>query len=217
MTQLITLEYDGMPVDFTGEAWFNATKVAEKFGKEPYEWLRSPDTVAYLAALERKHGGDGQKLSKPGKSRFVLTRRGGRVADMGTWMHPKLGVPFARWLDVDFAIWCDEQIEAILRGRIADWRRSTVEERFDMQIGAMKAAQARRKPWSHVMGWGNRWAGVTRSRYLSVGLVREVGGFYGRVETRSETPEDLARIEANSIALYGESPQLPLLGMGVGK
>lgn len=207
MTQLITLEYDGMPVDFTGEAWFNATEVAKKFGKRIDHWLDNAETQQYMKAL-------GQSLNTRNSGELMRTRRG---AKGGTWMHPKLGVAFARWLDVRFAVWCDMQIDQILRGRIADWRRSTVEERFDMQIGAMKAAQARRKPWSHVMGWGNRWAGVTRSRYLSVGLVREVGGFYGRVETRSETPEDLARIEANSIALYGESPQLPLLGMGVGK
>ncbi len=25
-------------------------------------------------------------------------------------MHPKLAIRFAQWLDVDFAVWCDEQI-----------------------------------------------------------------------------------------------------------
>lgn len=40
-------------------------------------------------------------------------------------MHPKLGVAFARWLDMDFAVWCDEQIEAIIHGtpEQTDWRR----------------------------------------------------------------------------------------------
>ena len=32
-------------------------------------------------------------------------------------MHPKLGIVFARWLNVDFALWCDDQIEAILHGQ----------------------------------------------------------------------------------------------------
>lgn len=215
MTQLITLEYDGMPVDFTGEAWFNATEVAERFGKRVDNWLRLAETKEYMTELAGVlNPSHLRELNSRNPGHLIRTRRG---AKGGTWMHPKLGVAFARWLDVRFAVWCDMQIDKILRGGIADWRRSTVEERFGMQIAAMKAAQARRKPWSHVMGWGNRWARVTRSRYLSVGLVREVGSFYGRVETRSETPEDLARIEANSIALYGESPQLPLLGMGVSK
>lgn len=30
-------------------------------------------------------------------------------------MHPKLAVPFARWLDTRFAIWCDLQIDGLIR------------------------------------------------------------------------------------------------------
>jgi hypothetical protein len=42
-----------------------------------------------------------------------------------TWMHPKLAVAFARWLDVRFAIWCDTQIETIIHGEpeTQDWHR----------------------------------------------------------------------------------------------
>jgi len=29
-------------------------------------------------------------------------------------MHPRLGVPFARWLNVRFGVWCDDQIYQIL-------------------------------------------------------------------------------------------------------
>ncbi|MEF6041736.1 KilA-N domain-containing protein, partial [Escherichia coli] len=36
----------------------------------------------------------------------------------GTWLHPKLAVRFARWLSVDFEIWCDEQIDAIIQGSV---------------------------------------------------------------------------------------------------
>lgn len=38
---------------------------------------------------------------------------------------PKLAVRFAQWLDIDFAIWCDEQIDNLLRGNhpIFDKRR----------------------------------------------------------------------------------------------
>ncbi|OAM32416.1 hypothetical protein A7P96_02000 [Eikenella sp. NML03-A-027] len=41
-------------------------------------------------------------------------KRGG--IEQGTWLHPKLAVHFARWLDPKFAVWCDEQIEQILSG-----------------------------------------------------------------------------------------------------
>lgn len=33
-------------------------------------------------------------------------------------MHPKLAVRFARWLDIDFEIWCDEQIDVLIRGNV---------------------------------------------------------------------------------------------------
>ena len=35
----------------------------------------------------------------------------------GTWLHPKLAVSFARWLDLKFAIWADLHIDALLRSR----------------------------------------------------------------------------------------------------
>ncbi|CAN0570007.1 unnamed protein product, partial [Ectocarpus sp. 12 AP-2014] len=41
----------------------------------------------------------------------------------GTWLHPKLAVPFARWLSVDFKIWCDEQIDRLIHGGAEDWQQ----------------------------------------------------------------------------------------------
>ncbi|MDH1299667.1 KilA-N domain-containing protein [Achromobacter sp. GD03932] len=111
MSKLIVSDYHGAAVSFTDEGWFNATDAAARFRKNPAEWLRLPSTRAYLAGLERKYG----------KIPYLKTKRG--RADGGTWMHPKLGVRFAQWLDVDFAIWCDEQIDRLLRGDQADWRR----------------------------------------------------------------------------------------------
>ncbi|MEX0445195.1 hypothetical protein [Xenorhabdus sp. SGI246] len=34
----------------------NATDVAAKFGKIPNEWVRLPETIAYIQALERRYG-----------------------------------------------------------------------------------------------------------------------------------------------------------------
>lgn len=102
-TNVISLDYQGLDVGFTEDGWFNATKAAERFGKNPYEWLRLPATQDYLAALARKYG----------NIPYFKTRRGKHG---GTWLHPKLAVRFAQWLDVDFAVWCDEQIDALIRG-----------------------------------------------------------------------------------------------------
>jgi hypothetical protein len=112
MINLVKTEYHDFAVTFTDDAWFNATTVAERFGKNPHEWLRLPVTQNYLSALERKYG----------NIPYLKTRRG---QNGGTWLHPKLGVTFARWLDIDFSIWCDEQIDGLLKGNHPhyDWKR----------------------------------------------------------------------------------------------
>ena len=107
-TAIITRTYQDHAISYSADGWFNATEAAAKFGKSPYEWQRLPDTVAYVAALERKYG----------KIPYSKSKRG---AGGGTWLHPKMAVNFARWLDVDFAVWCDEQIDGIIRGK-DDWR-----------------------------------------------------------------------------------------------
>lgn len=63
-----------------------------------------------------------EKLNTRNIGDLIKTKRG---KTGGTWMHPKLAVVFARWLSVDFAIWCDEQIDGIIHGtpEQTDWKR----------------------------------------------------------------------------------------------
>lgn len=106
--RIIPFTYEGQAVRFNADGWINATEAATRFGKLPHEWLRLPETVAYLEAL-----------AKCGKiPQLVRTQRG---RNGGTWLHPKLAVAFARWLSVDFAVWCDEQVDALLRGESKPW------------------------------------------------------------------------------------------------
>lgn len=108
---IIPHDYQGQPVRFNTDGWLNATEAAAQFGKLPNEWLRLPDTVAYLGALERTCG----------KIPYVKTSRARADRGGGTWLHPKLAVAFARWLSPDFAVWCDMQIDALLRGDGSHW------------------------------------------------------------------------------------------------
>lgn len=50
MPDIIERDYEGLVAQFTASGWFNATRATERFGKLPSEWLRSPDTKAYLGA-----------------------------------------------------------------------------------------------------------------------------------------------------------------------
>lgn len=117
-SKLIPLAYEGHPITIRDDGWFNATEAAAKFGKKPVKWLELPSTQNYIAALAKGLG----LLGKVRKSDFglVATSRGGKAP--GTWMHPKLAVAFARWLDSEFSVWCDCQIDNIIRGK-QDWSR----------------------------------------------------------------------------------------------
>jgi len=133
---IITRTYQDHAIGYNSEGWFNATQAASKFGKEPTSWIRQSDTAEYISALAdaKSNSGfltefnkikdlDGQSskartmlLALVKKTGLVKTKAGAPENGGGTWLHPKLAVPFARWLDVHFAVWCDAQIDGILRG-----------------------------------------------------------------------------------------------------
>jgi len=115
--RIVPFDYDGQPVRFNGDGWLHATEIAERFGKKSAHWLELDSTKEYIRKLSER-----MAESNVGKSdiTLVITRRGNSKAS-GTWLHPKLAVKFARWLSVDFEIWCDEQIDALLRGDGQPW------------------------------------------------------------------------------------------------
>lgn len=109
MSNVVKYSFEGHAIGFNEDGWINATEAAAKFGMKPNEWLRLPDTTRYLDALERRYG----------KIPHVKTSRARSDRGGGTWLHPRLAVKFARWLSVDFEIWCDEQIDALIRQGMA--------------------------------------------------------------------------------------------------
>ena len=101
-----------------------------------------PDTADYIAALAAHNGNsdfvkelnkikDLDSIGASSKARllalvkktgYVKTRAGAPETGGGTWFHPKLATPFARWLSADFAVWCDAQIDSLIHGK-EDWRK----------------------------------------------------------------------------------------------
>lgn len=112
-SNVIPLQYEGQAYSFNAAGWINATEAAKRFGNQPAQWLRLPETKAYLLGLERRYG----------KITYVKTSRARMDRGGGTWLHPKLAVPFARWLSIDFEIWCDEQIDRLIHGGAEDWHQ----------------------------------------------------------------------------------------------
>ena len=118
--RIIPFDYEGHAVRFNADGWLHATEIAERFGKEPAQWLRLDSTKEYIERLSER-----MEKSNVGKSHITLVKtRRGNTSTSGTWLHPKLAVKFARWLSVDFEIWCDEQIDALVRGESKPWASS---------------------------------------------------------------------------------------------
>ena len=114
MTSIIKFNFQGQPHSFNAEGWFNATEAAKRFGKRPVDWLRQEETHDYIAAMAEALG----LGSKVGLAHFGLVRAARGGVSPGTWIHPKLAVRFAQWLNVRFSVWCDLQIDAIVRNGI---------------------------------------------------------------------------------------------------
>ena len=141
MSNVIPFYYEGLPVHFNAEGWLDATAISSRFGKEPNAWLVSVDTMSYMMALAAglrldikpeilqefnkiKELDSSRPASKARVLRLVKgiglvkTKAGAPIHGGGTWLHPKLAVFFARWLNVNFAVWADLHIDALLRGEL---------------------------------------------------------------------------------------------------
>ncbi|QHG64360.1 KilA-N domain-containing protein [Pseudomonas putida] len=126
---VIPFHYAGQAVRFNSDGWINATDVAKRFGKRPAKWLELPSTKSYMAALIRH-------LCIDVRNSDIKLVEASRVrGKAGTWLHPKLAVAFARWLDDDFAVWADLHIDALLRGELNE------KQQFDRACRALDDGQ----------------------------------------------------------------------------
>ena len=114
MNVIQSFQFGNIPVSFRDDGYLNATMIASHFGKLPKDYLKSEQTQQYISTLAEKLSVRRKILTK--ENQVVIVKRGG--IEQGTWLHPKLAVHFARWLDPKFAVWCDEQIEQILSGSL---------------------------------------------------------------------------------------------------
>lgn len=125
MNQLQVFNYKGSNVTFSNESgmWVNATEMAKKFDRQPYDWLRLQSTKDFISALVEIRGfntadlvfntADSTVLNSIGISNFIKIENGKYG---GTWFHEDVAIEFARWLSPLFAIWCNDRIKEILSG-----------------------------------------------------------------------------------------------------
>jgi hypothetical protein len=210
MGQALTPSYEGQPVHFTGDGWINATQVAARFGKHLDDWLRLAETKSYMRALAKA-------LNAADVRELMRTRRGRKGY---TQLHPKLGVALARWCDTDFAVWCDLQIDHILRGGLSLWQkeatdRSETPDREPLLTAAAAIVARHRLPFGPVYEALNLFAGVSHAREMNCEQVAAAAAFGERLLTGGATDDDFACIERNRAQLGMAPSQLALIGGGV--
>lgn len=116
-SEMIVMAFENSDVFFMEDGYINATKAARIFKKRSADWLRTDETKTYLSALAH--------ICVLEQNQLVIVRNGGNTN--GTWIHPKLAVVFARWLSPEFAVWCDLQIEQIIK----DSEKSSIQKMMD--------------------------------------------------------------------------------------
>lgn len=99
-----SLTYNGKKIDQREDGYVNATQlVAVEEGKKINDWFRTEEYQRYTKAISAITGIPVIKL--------VVTKPG-RYG--GTWIHPRLAIKLARWISVDFEVWCDDHIKELI-------------------------------------------------------------------------------------------------------
>lgn len=217
---LVDLSYQGLTVSFNEDGWFNATAAAAHYGKQPNDWIEQAETAEYIAAvLEFQNPAQpvikeiqdliqgridrpvhNQLLRLVKKSGLVKARSGAPQTGGGTWFHPKLAVPFARWLDVRFAVWCDIQIDGLLKGQHPhfDWKRLRHEASSSFKVmqnilAAVRADQGKPTESHHF---------INEARLVNWALAGEFKGM-NRESLSVHELDLLAKLELKNATLIG--------------
>ena len=121
----LILDYNGLALHASREAWFNATEIAEYHGKRLDVFFKMKRTQQYIQAVAKQKGlipcnpSDLNPTNQwelnpfdPADYPELIRTKRGRYG--GTWLHPDLMVCFARFISLEFEIWCDQTIKALL-------------------------------------------------------------------------------------------------------
>ena len=124
----ITLYFQNKPIYFkaeNGKYYFNATRMAGVYGKNPREWLLLSGTSSFREALVK------EGISESIESQ-IITKRG----SLGeTWLEVNVAVELARWLSPEFSAWCNEQIVQLgVEGVVRLERKQAYEPRMEFPV-----------------------------------------------------------------------------------
>jgi len=151
MQQIISKKFNDIEIVFSLDEniYLNATQTAKKFKtkrgnpKDINEWLSSKATKEYLESLKKV------VPEKTGNG-FIIIKQGGKADEQGTWIHQKLIILFARWLNPDFAVWCDLQIEEILKSKNSQSSQNKTEDPITKRVQLIHHSKELYDDFEHV-------------------------------------------------------------------
>ncbi|MDK4680173.1 KilA-N domain-containing protein [Kingella negevensis] len=171
-----SFNYDNISVAFRNDGYLHATQIAKHFGKLPKDYLKTEQTQEYIAALADNCV---RRKILTDKNQLVIIKQGG--IEQGTWLHPKLAIHFARWLDPKFAVWCDEQIEQIISGSLQSLpHQNTVQTRKGLVAAVKQLAQSRGMDYSDAFRLVHHRFNVENIEQLSFAQIGEATEFVQR-------------------------------------
>lgn len=127
MSNIELYEYNenGIKVDvpINEDTYINATKVYQTFGKSSSSFsdFIKGDLTEYAQKLIDKDRFPASGFSEAADYQVVISdvikrKMGGNEKNVqGTWLHPELAIAFARWCNIDLAIWMDDKLKELLR------------------------------------------------------------------------------------------------------
>jgi hypothetical protein len=136
-------------IPFDENIYINATEVYQAFGKSQTSFSnwKTRTLIPYAERLIETTKVTSQNVVSQ-LSDLIIVRKGNtNQFEQGTWLHPKLAIIFARWLSMDFEIWCDEKISELLRTR-------KVEITVDEQSVVLDKVSAVMKGLKEFTNWG---------------------------------------------------------------
>ncbi|WNL40467.1 KilA-N domain-containing protein [Halomonas sp. PAMB 3232] len=89
MKNVIPFLYQDQVFRFNVDGWINATDIAKHFGKRLEHWLENIGMQLYMDSLAR--------FLNTLDSGYLIRSQRGRYGV--TWLHPRMGVAFARWVE----------------------------------------------------------------------------------------------------------------------
>lgn len=123
-----------------GEVMVNATEMAKAFDKQARSFLRLETTQNFITALLKRENNRTDVYDYMEEKDVVFSNKKG-----GTYMHRKLALKFAAWLDVEFELWVFDTIEEITNGYFRKYKIAMEQEvraKFDKELATIRLKES---------------------------------------------------------------------------